>query len=56
MLNFKNYLYKEIGSRIKKVRQEMGFRQHEFVAKLQEEYISIDRSLHAFPYRERTSI
>ena len=43
MLNFKNYLYKEIGSRIKKVRQEMGFRQHEFVAKLQEEYISIDR-------------
>lgn len=43
MLNFNNYLYKEIGSRIKKVREEMGFRQHEFVAKLQEEYISIDR-------------
>ncbi|MGC8230699.1 helix-turn-helix domain-containing protein [Pseudobacillus badius] len=43
MLNFKNYFYKEIGSRIKKVREEMGFKQHEFVAKLQEEYISIDR-------------
>lgn len=43
MHNFKKYFYKEIGSRIKKVREEMGFKQHEFVAKLQEEYISIDR-------------
>lgn len=43
MLNFKKYFYKEIGSRIKKIREELGFKQHEFVAKLQEEYISIDR-------------
>lgn len=43
MINFKHYFYKELGNRIKKVREELGYKQYEFVAKLQDEYISIDR-------------
>ena len=43
MLNFKRYLYKGVGSRVKRTRESMGFNQVNFVGKLQEKYISIDR-------------
>ncbi|MDD1501473.1 hypothetical protein PVA17_01600 [Lysinibacillus sp. CNPSo 3705] len=43
MLNFKRYIYKGVGSRVKMTRERMGFNQVNFVGKLQEKYISIDR-------------